>query len=359
MVVESGFLYLPLLFDPEMDREVRDFLEPGGSVGRPLCGATLKEVEGRLYIRSLNVRSLVANYDRLDRDTYEQVKRSVLQEPSQPSNLPVISPDGKLHTIVLKVMPHFVRKSRGFERRSFSEEEFLDLLSSALGVPDDFMEETGRILDSGVLQRRLEDLRRREGPLGPLQDGPITGEAFLRWVRRALEEHVLSRERESIEVELAERERMSDSKRRHIAAMLYLAGKGSFELGGFGFFRTGMRDDYVIYKRTGEYVLKDYYGQSYRFPDCRVAVSTAGPLRPFVLDSYKHPFLLHHAPKQEICLRGYEWPRDFTAENIIRLLEDGINALLYGYDPRRRNGYHSLDKTLYYVKSIEFGDYRI
>jgi len=90
-----------------------------------------------------------------------------------------------------------------------------------------------------------------------------------------------------------------------------------------------------------------------------VAVSTVGPLRPVVLESYKHPFLLHHAPKQEICLRGYDWPSELTAESIIRLLEDGINALLYGYDYRRRNGYHSLDKTLYYVKTIEFADYRI
>jgi len=56
-------------------------------------------------------------------------------------------------------------------------------------------------------------------------------------------------------------------------------------------------------------------------------------------------------------MRGYEWPADFTADNIIRLLEDGINALLFGYDPRRRNGYHSLDPTLYYVKTIEFTEY--
>jgi len=40
-------------------------------------------------------------------------------------------------------------------------------------------------------------------------------------------------------------------------------------------------------------------------------------------------------------------------------LEEGINALLYGYDARRRNGYHSLDPTLYYVKTIEFEDYRV
>jgi hypothetical protein len=90
-----------------------------------------------------------------------------------------------------------------------------------------------------------------------------------------------------------------------------------------------------------------------------VAVSSYGPFRPLVIESYKHPFLLGYAPKQEICIKGYNWPDQFTAENIVRLLEEGINALLYGYDARRRNGYHSLDPTLYYVKSIEFEDYRV
>jgi len=359
LVVESGFLYVPLLFDPEMAREVREVVTREGSTARPVGGATLKEVGGKLYIRSLNVRSIVANYDKLDRDHYEQVKRSVLPQPEQPSGLLAISPNGRLQTIVSKVMPHFVRKSRGLERRSFSEEEFLDVVSSALNVPEEFMDEAERVLDSQVLLRRLDDLRRLERPLEPIQNGRITGEDLHRWLGRALEEQVLSRERARLEEELLEREGMSESKKRHVAAMLYLAHKGSFELDGFGFFRTGPRDDYVIYKRTGEYVLKDYYGQSYRFPDCRVAVSTVGPLRPVVLESYKHPFLLHHAPKQEICLRGYDWPSELTAESIIRLLEDGINALLYGYDYRRRNGYHSLDKTLYYVKTIEFADYRI
>jgi hypothetical protein len=90
-----------------------------------------------------------------------------------------------------------------------------------------------------------------------------------------------------------------------------------------------------------------------------VAVSTTRPFRPFVVETYKHPFLSGHAPSQEICLKDYNWPDEFTADNIVRLLEDGINALLYGYDARRRNGYHSLDPTLHYVKTIEFTDYRV
>jgi len=58
-------------------------------------------------------------------------------------------------------------------------------------------------------------------------------------------------------------------------------------------------------------------------------------------------------------MKGFKSPDELTADNIIRLLEGGINALLYGYDARRRNGYHSLDPTLHYVKTIEFEDYLI
>ncbi len=193
----------------------------------------------------------------------------------------------------------------------------------------------------------------------PPREGRVTGKALRRWLHQALEVQIVNRERVRLEQELRERERIGESKRNHIATLLYLAEKGSFELDGFGFSRIGSRDDYLIYKRTGEYVLKDYYDRNYLFPDCRVGVSTAGPLRPLVVESYKHPFLVGHAPRQEICVRGYNWPDEFTADNIIRILEEGINALLYGYDARRRNGYHSLDPTLYYVKTIEFVDYRV
>jgi hypothetical protein len=140
---------------------------------------------------------------------------------------------------------------------------------------------------------------------------------------------------------------------------MYIAEKGALEIDGFGFYRIGSDDDYLVYKRTGKYILRDYYARSYLFPDCRVAVPTMRPFRPVVLEPYKHPFLRGYTAKQEICMKGFEPPNEFTASNIIRLLEEGINALVYGYNARRRNGYHSLDPTLHYVKTIEFEDYKV
>ena len=111
-----------------------------------------------------------------------------------------------------------------------------------------------------------------------------------------------------------------------------------------------------MYKRTGEYALKDYYGRIYLFPDCRVAVSTLLPLKPFVMENYKHPFLEAHDSGQDICMRGFSPPNVFAAATVITALEEGIQALLYGYSPRRRNGYHSLDRMTARARIGESGE---
>jgi hypothetical protein len=156
------------------------------------------------------------------------------------------------------------------------------------------------------------------------------------------------------------RERFSQAKPEHIAILLYIADTGSLEIDGFGFIRNNSyKGEYSVYKRTKEYVLTDYYARSYLFPECRVAVSTYSPFRPFVMEKYKHPFLFGHKSGQEICMKDFVPSNELSAKNVIRTLEEGLTALHYGYDSRRRNGYHSLDKTWVYIPTIDFEDYRI
>jgi hypothetical protein len=353
LVVKSGFLYVPLLFDADIAAEIRNGPEPG------LEENTLVEIEGKQFIKSVHIQSILTNYDRIDKDHYEQLRRDCLREFSDLPEVLGISSNSKLLTIVLQIMPYFLRKSSGLERRQLSEEELLDLICGKIDIPPGFTEQADKYLDPGSLRQRLNDLERFDQRLKPLRDGSFTGAALQRWLHTAVEVQIVNRERVRLEEELYQRERLSDSKKNHIVTLMYIAEKGSLEVDGFGFSRIGSSDDYLIYKRTGEYTLKDYYARNYRFPDCRVAVSTMNPFRPIVLERYKHPFLHAHAPQQEICLRGFKWPEEFSADNIIRLLEEGINALLYGYNARRRNGYHSLDPTRYYIKTIEFEDYRV
>ncbi|MCU0586715.1 MAG: hypothetical protein MUF52_01040 [Syntrophobacteraceae bacterium] len=362
LVLGSGMLYAPLPLDPDIALEARERVEasragPGDMESQP---PVLVERDGRPFVLSLSLESLVEGYDRIDGDGYERLRRITLEGLEAPRDLPAaVSPDGRLGTIVFGIMPHFVRKGGGLRRGPLTDEAFLEFLWTRLNVPGACLEEADRILDAAPVRERLKGLSGLEQEVEGLEDGPLDGEALKRWLQGALRGLIVRRERARLEGELRARGQWGESKRKHVAVMLHLAQGGALELDGFGFTRVGSREDYVIYKRTGEFILEDYYGQKYRFPDCRVAVSTAGPLRPVVLESYKHPFLRHHLPGQEICLGGYLWPGEPTAESIIRLLEDGINALLHGYDARRRNGYHSLDKTLYYVKSITFEDYRV
>ena len=360
MVVKSGFVYVPLLFDPDIAREISDRAAPDGPPDKRPPGEpnTVVEVGGRQFVKALSIQSVLANHERIDKDYHEKLKKDYLGECPDFKGIEPISPNGKLETIILKIMPYFVRTNRGLQRRRLNDEELLDLVSSKIDIPPGFIEQAEKYLDTGPLLQRLKELDRLEQTMGPLREGTITDEALRQWVRRALEARMVKQERARIEHELRERELLGGSKRNRIAALLYIAEKGSFELDGFGFFRMGSGDDYLIYKHTGKYILKDYYARSYLFPDCRVAVPTFSPFRPIVLETYKHPFLFGHAPRQEICISGYEWPEEFTADNIITVLEEGINALLYGYDARRRNGYHSLDPTLHYIKTIEFEDYR-
>jgi hypothetical protein len=88
-------------------------------------------------------------------------------------------------------------------------------------------------------------------------------------------------------------------------------------------------------------------------------VSTYSPFRPFVIEKYKHPFLLDHKSGQEICIKDFVPSNELSAKNIIRTLEEGLTALHYGYNGRRRNGYHSLDKMWVHIPTIDFEDYRI
>jgi hypothetical protein len=359
--VKSGFLYVPLLFDPDVAGEIEDRSDHQGLPDERLTGKSdpVIELQGRHFIKSVNIQSILAYYESIDKDFYQQLKEDCLPKSSHVPSLQTISPNGKLRTIILKIMPYFVRKSRGLERRQLTDEQLLDLISDNLNIPQSLVEQADKILDPGPLRQNLNALDKLDQTLEPLQDGLVTSEVLRQWLQRALQVQIVNRERSRLRQELRQRERVLESRRTHIAVLLYIAEKGSFELDGFGFSRIGCCQDYLIYKRTGEYVLKDYYARSYLFPDCRVAVSTARPFRPLVVEPYKHPFLLGHAPKQEICIRGYDWPEEFTAENVIRLLEEGINALLYGYDARRRNGYHSLDRTWQYIRTIDFEDYRV
>jgi hypothetical protein len=355
-LVESGFLYLPLLYDPDIEGEVREIPDPTES--QEATGCVILN-EGKHFVKSLSLHSLVANYEKIGKDLYDQVRSAVLRQVVGKVERSETSLSWKLITIIFQVMPYFIKKNRGFERGKFGKEEILKLIAKKVDIAPGEYEPTNTVFDVKPLQEALQELEKLDSTWKSPADGMISSSELRNWLQKALKAQVIEKERTRLENEVRRREQLIASVDEEMDTLLYVAQKGQLEINGFGFTRIGTSDDYLIYKRTGEYRLKDYYGRSYLFPDCRVAVPTFSPFKPLVMEKYKHPFLYAHDSGQEICMHGFYPPQRFSAENVIHLLEEGINALLYGYDARRRNGYHSLDRTREYVKTVEFEDYRI
>ena len=283
--------------------------------------------EGKHFVKSLSLHSLVANYERIGKDLYDQVRSAVLRQVAGNADRGETSLSWKLITIIFQVMPYFIKKNRGFERGKFGKEEILKLIAEKVDVPPREYERTNTVFDLKPLQEALKELEKLDSTFKSPRDGIISSSELNHWLQKALRAQVVEKERTRLKNEVLRREQLIASVDEDMDILLYVAHKGSLEINGFGFTRIGTSDDYLIYKRTGEYRLKDYYGRSYLFRDCRVAVPTFSPFKPVVMEKYKHPFLYAHDSGQEICMHGFYPPQQFSAEHAINLLEEGINAL--------------------------------
>lgn len=346
LVIQSGFVHVPLLFDPSVDREREAPPKPD----------TLIQVDGRKFVKAVSLQSLLDTYPTIHPGPYEQMKRTCLQEYPVILRLGRVPVDERLETLLFQVMPHFIRGHRGLERRRLSEGEILDLIERKASIPARCYDEARALLDPESLRGVVKELEKQGTAIAPLKDGLTSARRLGEWLQRAVEQRILEGEKARLRQAVQQQEEPTDAQRRHLAVLLHIAEESALEIDGFGFSRMGPGDEYCVYKRTGEYALQDYYGRVYLFPDCRVAVSSLLPLKPFVMESYKHPFLEGYDSGQEICLRGYTSPGAFSAAAIIHALEEGMNALLYGYSPRRRNGYHSLERIANRIGSLGLGD---
>jgi hypothetical protein len=363
LLVADNFLYLPLWFDPSLAAEIQASncaTGPNPARGSP-NGADLLLVNGRHFIKALSLPALLEHFHSLHPDIYNRLREAFLQKNLiSILDLDDIFLDNQLQTIVFQIMPHFIRrKGHNLKSKKWNNEELLDFIRQKIDIPPKYKKLKYRLADPELSRKLLAYLENIVVTREPLKEGSITAQDLRQWFYQAISAKILHKEKERLKHKIAQGEQLSQNHGQKTEVLLFLAAKGSLEIEGFGFSRIGPNGDYVIYKRTGEYALQDYYGRLYLFPDCRVAISTAGRLRPLVLEKYKHPFLRRHASKQEICLRHFAPPPAFTAAAAVTALEEGINALFYGYNRRRRNGYHSLDRLPLEERMVDFEDYRI
>jgi hypothetical protein len=364
-LVHQGYIYVPLLRDPEIDLELESksySCQADGPPHQRQSGTSpppLLKLKGRWFSQTVAATSLWENFGLVFPKALAARRRQLMEQYSLTAELWGLSLDPHLITILFHILPHFLRREGLPLASRLKEDQVLDLLCRNLRVPGRYIREAQNYKNLRPLKESLERLESASKPRPSLPEGFVTGTQLRNWWEENLRIDLLKSLRRRLLRELEERERLGNSQEDRLAVLLYLAERGALELNGFGFSRIGKSQEYRIYKRTGAFALQDYYGRLYLFPDCRVAVSTSGRLRPVVLDHYKHPFLRRHAAGQEICLKSDTVNLPFSAQNAIWALEEGINALFYGYDRRRRNGYHSLDEPPGKLRLVHFDDYRI
>jgi hypothetical protein len=362
VVVDSDFLYFPLLFDPDIEKEIHTVFRPGedmGNTDESEPKAVIK-FQDKYFVKGFRFDSLVKNYEGIDPTSYQRMKNECLRRYQLTREIDALLLDGTFRTILFQVMPHFIKKNKGLNRKKLNDGEVLDLVGQKIDIPESYYQAAKTFMDIAPLKEILKNIENHTPTLEPPGNGLISGRELRDWFSSAVRAKVLADEYDRVAASLKVRQQFRRIKSEHIATLLYIADAGAIEIDGFGFIiKNADRKEYHVYKHSGEYILKDYYGRSYLFPDCRVAVSTYAPFRPFVMEKYKHPFLLGYKPAQEICLKHFDPPQELTAKRIINALEEGLTALRYGYDSRRRNGYHSLDKLWVHIPTIDFEDYRI
>ncbi len=370
IIVQDGFLYVPLLFDPDIAAAVA----AGGGEGRAAvcsCEATdlnagpatpLLQRQGHYFIQSLSLAALVDHYDAVFPEEYERARKACLGEIL--SRLATCRPllDSTLQAILFEVFPYFLRTRIGKKRpQGRNVEAVLAALAASLPTPvraDSLLRALAEQV--ATLQGVVQWLAARQAAVAALPPPPAGGPALQQWLHQALQARIIARELARRQEELAALQSWQHLPERQLAVLLILAARGAAEVDGIGFCRDAKRSGaYWVYKRSGPFVLQDYYGRPYLFPDCRVAVSTAGPFQPVVLDTYKHPLLRRLAPRQPICLTDYQPPQEFSAPAVIRALQEGLNALYYGYNSRKRNGYNSLDGLGQHHSVVDFADWRL
>jgi hypothetical protein len=365
ILVHQGLLYLPLLFDPDIDKECHALISQGlASEGSaeglgPASPPAVLAVRDTLFVQAVRASFLVDNYARLFPPEHADRRRTLRERYSLTADLFGVALDPTLTTIIFHILPHFLRREGLLRRRRLQEGEILDLIQERTPAPYHFSQLAQKFLDVKALKEALNRLESAAFEPPPPPEGLMPAEGLRAWWEEALGARLLAEERARLVKELEDREHWAAAQEGRLAVLLYVAAKGSLELDGFGFHRLKGGHGYRIYKRTGPYVLEDYYGRLYLFPDCRVAVHTYGRLKPLVVDHYKHPFLRRHGSGQFICVGSESQNLTFSAQNVIQVLEEGISTLLYSYDRRRRRGYHRLDPLPGMMRMVDFEDYRI
>lgn len=354
-------MFLPCPMDPQIFEELTAFEPSSGAAeqgsGRAF-GPRLIWHEGTVYVETVPWADVVRHAPELFPHLARKRRRAWFRDLRTAQRPGVLSFDAQhVQMLLFEVLPRFVRVPSDINSARNRAAALAAWLAQKVPVPTRYFrwaEEMGTVHEA-------ERARTTWGPENVMED--YSGQRVsVHELMEAVEAALTSQWEEMV---LAQHSRIRESMRLFAqwpvparALILYVLTQGALEVQGFGFFHRPFDGALVVYKRTGRYALMDYYQRLYLFADCRVAVSSMD-LWPVVVEKYKHPLLPRHQPWQRICLGRPPRGRTFSAPDIFRSIEDGLNALYHGYDARKRNGYHSLDRLSGMEREIHFDNLRV
>jgi len=204
-LVDSGFLCLPLLYDPDIEGEIQAILDPTES--HETTGSVILS-EGKHFVKSLGLHSLVKNYERTGKDLYDQIRSTVLRQVAGNADRGETSLSCKLITIIFQIMPYFIKKNRGFERGKFGKKEILKLIAEKVEIPPTDYERTNTVFDLQSLQEALKELEKLDSTFTLPTDGIISSSTLRSWLQQALKAQVIEKEKTRLSSEMRRREQL-------------------------------------------------------------------------------------------------------------------------------------------------------
>ena len=236
LVMESDFIYMPLLFDPEIEREIQDF-QSGKPLENPIKPGTksIITLKGKHFIKAMNLHSFIDNYEAINPYSYQRVRNECLRKYQLTREVDGHFLDETLKAILFRITPYFIKKNKGLNRKKISDEEILDLIGKKTNIPEKYYKEAKTFGDLKPLKKILEGLE-NQTPLFKMPENGLHSDRKLHdWIHKAIQSKVMASEHHRIEKALELREQLNQTKPEHIAILLYIADTGSLEIDGFGF----------------------------------------------------------------------------------------------------------------------------
>ncbi len=195
LLVESDFIYLPLLLDPEIEKEVQALLRPQRSMenpGRPES-KTLITHQGRHFVKALDIHSVLENYEVINTYDYKCRRKEFLRKYQLTCEIEGILLDDTLKTILFQVMPYFIRKNRGLRRKKLKDEEILDLVGAKIDIPGKYYKEAKAFRHVEPLKAILEELENKKPLFKPPGIGLLAAHRLRDWFHEAVHAKILAK----------------------------------------------------------------------------------------------------------------------------------------------------------------------